>query len=1536
VSGAIPEEVTVEALVADLLAAEIAARAGAVGVLVQDVSHLDRDLVLPKLAALEAQGQQLRVAYLAGTDTEGASEGSFAPDKLTAEVEQAERWRNERGLDATIVVIASGEEARLSSLHDFDLIGPRQLKERLVRRAIAEFGETNDVQGRWWELLRADPRVSFRQLLDYYSALASLEPSEATTRASRELHRLGLLPDPALFDNPREAAVRRRLELNRELVVRLQTLTEKDRKVIAANIATEHDAAARNELNRALRLLREARRGARGLEDLTLSAAQDLFGARARARHGSEEDDGGSENRTSTRGLTALAADVLAMPTAEQGADLDEALEELVGQLNRLEEPSVRRERLATELPSGMTVQGQARTEIVNLMGRLIGEDTYGAWVVVDGEDIEEMLRRFHGEQDIRARFTRAEIDEYLRNFDHDEAHAIAQLFDEYNELRQPVLRYVRMLCAEPLAVAAASESRAVLLNYIAGYQRLFDRLSAAYEPLFAEYGAEVDGLLARFLSLELIVFGAGAEGVSALLAPTHPLFLWHYAEYCRIVDEQRSALSERDRRLVAEAARELPNFLTSICIPPIAADQTVTLPNVSRIGPLPYFGPSGDRATGDDGFNSVRGLIEAFPSIYPPAKAGLRLTLLDPPDAGIYLSLLTALAESGALEGAHLTVLRHPREKVGTELRLAPDDEDRVAAIFRSTAPERRFTFEVVPVTAGELSPDGLASHLLVLFDQSPRRQDRIHVVEHPIQPLAMTQRLQYRAQAKTVDLVPAPGGIFASYFGVAERLTRTAPASYFAVHQVEELRRALSAVAESTEWTVVADRRVDRDLSLGELRIGTAQEGERDVAVFARSSDPFRRAIRDVARQYNTAITVEQLDELLRELSDLLDAGVLTLRPNGEGRINHAHVKGLLGTLIAARWYRNGANDGRERLLLSLDDAIARRWLHLRDDALRADLLAIEHTEGSCSVTVFEVKAVDAPHSEYQIQDGIATGAAVEQVLSMRTLLSGVFASARENELIATPARREILREHAFRELTKARYSPEQRQQWVDVLERLFAGEIEPTIHLHLIEVQLGVDNESLGQPRVVQARDGQAMIPITISKLNEAGVEALQQPPDEQPPAGDEADWHPEGGPPDGDSSSPPEVSAEPAGGGADVPPQLTERAEPFVPAAEHQIGATEDIRQPSDDSGARPRVFLGTGPGAYGKPREIWFDPELPDQPLPNPHISITGETGSGKTQATKAILRELAPNGLPVLILDFKDDYSSTTYVESEKLNLYDASYGGLPFNPLIPPVDPRTRKSAPMNHVHQLSEILKRIYRLGDQQTFHLREAMKEVFEIQGVGLQPTVIAETQNYLPFDAVRDVLVRDGHDALLGRLSPIFDLGLFAAENDDAALDTLLGSPSVIRLSQLPADEVKNAVAEFLLLGLYNHLIRQPQPRGLKRLLVLDEAWRLVSSPFLEPLMREGRAFGLAVIVATQFPKDLPATVLGSTNTKLYFSQTQSDQIREIQRTIVGRTSGPEPEHLATTIRSMRPLSCLLQNAQYSPYVRVDVKPYYERV
>jgi Helicase HerA, central domain len=644
--------------------------------------------------------------------------------------------------------------------------------------------------------------------------------------------------------------------------------------------------------------------------------------------------------------------------------------------------------------------------------------------------------------------------------------------------------------------------------------------------------------------------------------------------------------------------------------------------------------------------------------------------------------------------------------------------------------------------------------------------------------------------------------------------------------------------------------------------------------------------------------------------------------------GKTNFNRIKGLLGTLIAARWFRKTGDDAT-RLLVSLDGAEARRWLHLSDDPLRADLVGFTWTNDHCTVSVIEVKAVQAKGLEYAVDSGVASGPAIDQMLSTRRLLEQIFSADRGDELITTPARREIVREHLYRELTKGTYTADERKLWADRLQRLLDGVVTTDLRCHLIDVRLGVDSSSLKEMKVV-AHEGEDAVPVEITELNERQIEVLI-PTEPSEPETDEG-GEPEPSPEEEPQSREPEETA-------------PVRSEAAVEATDGDGGAeTREGGEPEAESEAepvlavpdRPRARLGTAPGEYGKSREIWFDPAAPEDRLPNPHLMITGETGSGKTQATKALLADLRPFEVPALILDFKDDYSEPVYAETEDFNVYDPSDESLPFNPLAPAVDPRSGRVNPTHHLHQLTDIIKRIYRLGDQQAYRLREAMKAVYEASGVPTRAFVPNADQTYPAFEAVQDELREDkDNQALLGRMSPIFDLELFSSGAQVTDFASVAEQNTVIRLAQLPGDEVKNSVAEFFLMALYNYLIRQPQSHRLARLAVLDEAWRLVESPFLEPLMREGRAFGLGVVIASQFPTDLPTAVAGSTATKLYFSQTNVEQIRDIQRTILGKTSGADADHLASIMRGLPPLTCVLYSKQFPRFVRVTINPYYER-
>lgn len=1529
------QALTESALIAQLVRAAVQNHVGSVGVIVRDVPPPDPEVLLAELKELHEDEQpELRIAFLRPEVADVAKAVGLDDNIFSTEIEQAERWRNERGLDALIVVIAQGDEAKLSSLEDFGTITSKHLKRLLVERALGGAAGENEVQGVWWGMLAEDDTVGLGQLLDYYLALDGKTGNDFKHASSRELDRLGLLRDPEFFDNPKPAALRKRLADNRDLVARLQTLTPKDRRTIKTVVKSETDPQRKEELQKALDGLQRTRWEGDGMGVVDFPAAQQLVKART-ARPSRDKDGKPTSKKTEKAG--EVAAEALVEP--DRTGDVDEVLSNIQTELDNVNDTSVRTQKVPTTLSGSTTeVTSTARLDVVNLAAKLIDDGLYGGLVTSESEDINAVLRRFNAEEDVLARWERPAVQNVLDHLAEgsDEGAELRDLFAEYDKARTALLPYARVLASEPLIVAAATDARAAMAAAVSTYEKLMKALWDHHDALFDAVGSDVEELLALVLLLDVLLFRAG-DKVLALLSPVHPLHLWHYVKYAEVVDAQREQLPERDRELVTQAARQLPNFLTSLYVPATAIGDGLSLTSAGRLGAIPYYAKEVEANSSEDGLKSITELIRAFTALEPHARLGFRLALVDPPEVGAYLRSIVDLHEDGVLQGAHVVMFRR-HVGASLDMRLDEDDEDRVAQLFRALSLDRRFTFEVRDLPVSEVGPADEPFHLVAVFDRSEGRTNRARPALHPIQPLAMPRRLQYSRVHETVELEPAPGGLFEAYDRVVGRVSEGGRQSYLAVHQQQALREALGKLMPDASWLAVADKHVDRDLALGALRVFTGRDGERDVAAFAASAGAFRRPLREVARGYNAFITEDELDDLLAQLSDLLDQGLLSLRPDHTGRTNHNRIKGLLGTLIAARWFRQDAPAG-SRLLVSLDSADARRWMHLSDDPLRADLVGLEWTNDHCTVSVIEVKAVEHASVEYQVQEGVISGAAIDQMLATRRLLAAVLAKDRDQELITTPARREVLREHFYRELTKGTYDADERKLWADRLQRLLAGDVQADVRCHLIDVRLGVDASTL-QNRDLMATDAEEEIPTRLSELNEELLAALRQtqPPEPEPPPEPPAD---EEQPPDGPDEPEPEPPTAPTpADGATEPEPEEEAAEPREPTPEpaETPGPPE---KPVESGEAAPppraRALLGTAPGTYGKPRDVYFDPAQPDDPLPNPHLSITGETGSGKTQATKAIISDLTSQGLPVLVLDFKDDYSDPVYAETEGFDVYDASFNSLPFNPLAPPVDPRGNRINPAHHVHQLSEIIKRIYKLGDQQAYRLREAIKQTYEDAGIGTRPTTVDPSTRFPPFEAVHEELAKEkANEALLGRLSPIFDLGLFSVGDSAEDLADFMNSNSVVRLAQLPGDETKNSVAEFFLMALNNFLLRQPQIHALGRLLVLDEAWRLVESPFLIPLMREGRAFGLGVIIATQFPRDLPEAVRGSTATRLYFSQSQIEQVREVQRTVVGKTSGPEADHLASVMRGLSPLTCILHSKQYANFVRLAFKPYFERV
>ena len=471
-----------EILTAELLAKAIRNAEGNTGVLVRDL-HLDAAAVLRQLRQLRDDGLDLRVAYLNPTAAEAADGAGIPSDEFDTSVEQAERWRNRRGLDALIVVISESDQAKLTSLEDFELIGPSNLRPLLVERAQLKLSEINDVLPRWWGIIGFDEQTSFSDLLDYFLALDGLDPEEVKDAAATRINMLGLLPDPAFFDDPNEKQLRNRLEENRSLALRLANFSEDDRAKVDAALAAEEDNARRAELQTQLRTLQDYRRG--GEMALSASDARQLLKAKARKPKPKPEpgpSDNGKDNQPlpPPTSLTALAAGALLRPTAHDadsdGTDtqapddaddtaptsLGKVMDELTRELDKLEQ-TVRPEPISVTLPSGAQIDDEVQTDVLALVGRMVDEAKYGGLARALGHNIATMVRNFQQSAEVIEPWDSAKIIHLINAFADTDPRfePIREAFEQYDAARRTLLPMVRQLCVEPLfaAVNPASAS---------------------------------------------------------------------------------------------------------------------------------------------------------------------------------------------------------------------------------------------------------------------------------------------------------------------------------------------------------------------------------------------------------------------------------------------------------------------------------------------------------------------------------------------------------------------------------------------------------------------------------------------------------------------------------------------------------------------------------------------------------------------------------------------------------------------------------------------------------------------------------------------------------------------------------------------------------------------------------------------------------------------------------------------------------------------------------------------------------------------
>lgn len=324
------------------------------------------------------------------------------------------------------------------------------------------------------------------------------------------------------------------------------------------------------------------------------------------------------------------------------------------------------------------------------------------------------------------------------------------------------------------------------------------------------------------------------------------------------------------------------------------------------------------------------------------------------------------------------------------------------------------------------------------------------------------------------------------------------------------------------------------------------------------------------------------------------------------------------------------------------------------------------------------------------------------------------------------------------------------------------------------------------------------------------------------------------------------------------------------------AEEDEPVDEDIPVPEPETAvpAVPRsmrILLGTNKESE---KPVYWCPNDTEQVF-HTNMGIIGTMGTGKTQFTKSLITQLHMqqhdnfDGAPVgiLIFDYKGDYNTTktdfiTATKARVLKPYRIPYNPLALN--------RTTSFIPLLPVHTANtfkDTISKIYNLGHKQQQLLFDCILAAYQQQGIAPEEPETWDRKEPT-FEQVYQIFERETEgrtpDSLTSVMKKLHQFCIFEGVPSRArSLAGLLKGVVVMDLSGYDED-IQSLVIAITLDQFYAQMhahgssASDRRYRQLRKLILVDEADNFMSQnfPSLRKIMKEGREFGVGVILSTQ--------------------------------------------------------------------------------
>jgi len=281
-------------------------------------------------------------------------------------------------------------------------------------------------------------------------------------------------------------------------------------------------------------------------------------------------------------------------------------------------------------------------------------------------------------------------------------------------------------------------------------------------------------------------------------------------------------------------------------------------------------------------------------------------------------------------------------------------------------------------------------------------------------------------------------------------------------------------------------------------------------------------------------------------------------------------------------------------------------------------------------------------------------------------------------------------------------------------------------------------------------------------------------------------------------------------------------------------------------------------------------------------LTNPHMAIVGITGAGKSYFVKTfLLRASYVWQTNAIIIDWAGEYKAwvkqsggkvISLGKGDSINLLDLA------------------GTKPLNRVKQIMNALSILTDIDSypEQRRLTQQAIEQVYANAGFDLAREPTKEEEEKVPtlkdvVKILRDRLEEGTYEFPVELEGAIFRLNQFTREGEDffarkstVDLSKLTVSGLVdIDLSGLPEERFRALAGLFILQFLKEKMRMEgwSPTKGIKAIVVLDEAWKIASDERSDAItiVREGRKYQFALIVASQNPTDINEAIFSNVGT-----------------------------------------------------------------